>query len=70
MNCEIYKFKWRYRRNSFNDNLSNCNSIWKRYFGASTGFEPMASLVCIYCIAQFTLSSSFCEAKEANEIEY
>ena len=30
----------------------------------------MASLVCIYCIAQFTSSSSFCEAKEANKIEY
>ena len=32
----------------YNGNLSNCNLIWKRYFGASKGFEPLPSPVCIY----------------------
>ena len=49
--CELREYKWNdYVTIAVNGNLSNCkNSPKKSFFGASTGFEPVASALALQC---------------------
>ena len=46
-----------------NRNLSNCeNSLKKRFFGASTGFEPVASALALQCSPSWAMKTHTLEA--------
>ena len=49
--CELREYKWNeYVTIAVNHNLSNCeNSPKKKVFGASTGFEPVVSVLALPC---------------------
>ena len=48
--CELREYKWNeYVTIALNRNLSNCEKAPKKDFGASTGFEPVASALALQC---------------------
>ena len=51
MKCfELREYKWNeYVTIAVNPNLSNCEKARKKDFGASTGFEPVASALALQC---------------------
>ena len=54
--CELREYKWiEYVTIAVNRNLSNCEKARKKYFGASTGFEPVASALAL----QYSTSLSY-----------
>ena len=48
--CELREYKWNeYVTIAVNRSLSNCKKARKKDFGASTGFEPVASALALEC---------------------
>ena len=56
--CELREYKWNeYVTIAVNRNLSNCeNGPKKSFFGASTGFEPVASALALQCSPSWAIS--------------
>ena len=61
---ELREYKWNeYVTIAVNRNLSNCeNSPKKKIFGASTGFEPVASALALQCSPNWAMKTHTLEA--------
>ena len=51
-----------------NRNLSNCEIAWKKFFGASTGFEPVASAFALQCSTSWAMKTHTLEACQFIEL--
>ena len=62
--CELREYKWNeYVTIAVNRNLSNCEiARRKKFFGASTGFEPVASAFALQCSTSWAMNTHTLEA--------